>query len=247
MFINIDDFYKKPPIVSWGIICYKKLKNDNDISYLMIQRKDTIGFSDFIRGKYTTNNKFGTMKYLIEEMTEKERKQIQNLNFKSLWSNLWVNHNSKMYKNNSVPEQKFNSLDIKELFDDCYHSKQKWSFQEIEFPKGRRKHKETGIQCAIREFQEETGIQIKNISISKKRVFIEEYKSSNGLLYRHIYYLAQTNLETIPKVDEKNIIQSGEVKNLFFLSYKTAMNAIRSYSVEKRNLLFRINKFLQTN
>ena len=40
----------KHPITSIGIIAFR-YKNNN-IEYLMIRRKDTLGFVDFIRGKY---------------------------------------------------------------------------------------------------------------------------------------------------------------------------------------------------
>jgi len=38
------------PIISFGIICYKI--DGNEIKYLMIQRKDSLSFMEFVRGKY---------------------------------------------------------------------------------------------------------------------------------------------------------------------------------------------------
>ena len=45
----------KLPIISIGIICFRY--NNNKIEYLMIRRKETLGFIEFMRGKYAINNK----------------------------------------------------------------------------------------------------------------------------------------------------------------------------------------------
>ena len=42
----------KKPITSIGIIVYKEVGEDKQRQYLMICRKDTLGFVDFMRGKY---------------------------------------------------------------------------------------------------------------------------------------------------------------------------------------------------
>ena len=39
------------PIMSFGIICYK-VDDMKNIKFLMIQRKDSLSFMEFIRGKY---------------------------------------------------------------------------------------------------------------------------------------------------------------------------------------------------
>ena len=54
--------------------------NNNQIEYLMIRRKDTLGFIDFMRGKYSIYNK----EYLInmfKQMTNIEKDKIQRLSF----------------------------------------------------------------------------------------------------------------------------------------------------------------------
>ena len=42
------------PIMSFGVICYKI--EDNETKFLMIQRKDSLSFMEFIRGKYELIN-----------------------------------------------------------------------------------------------------------------------------------------------------------------------------------------------
>ena len=50
-------FYKcKKPIMSFGIISYRNNEITNNVEYLMIRRKDSLGYVDFIRGKYSLDN-----------------------------------------------------------------------------------------------------------------------------------------------------------------------------------------------
>ena len=45
-------FYKcKKPIMSFGIICYRYNIYSKEIEYLLICRKDSLGYVDFLRGK----------------------------------------------------------------------------------------------------------------------------------------------------------------------------------------------------
>ena len=49
-------FYNcKKPITSFGIICFR-INLYNKIEYLMVQRKDSLGYVDFLRGKFNINN-----------------------------------------------------------------------------------------------------------------------------------------------------------------------------------------------
>ena len=69
----------KYPITSIGIIVYRKgnqpsiyEEENNDIKYLMISRKDSLGFVDFIRGKYQLYNEL-YLRTIIDGMTNKEK------------------------------------------------------------------------------------------------------------------------------------------------------------------------------
>ena len=59
----------KKPITSLGVICFRK--NKNRFEYLMICRKDSLGYVDFLRGKYPIHYKF-YIQNLINEMTLKK-------------------------------------------------------------------------------------------------------------------------------------------------------------------------------
>ena len=60
----------------------------NCVEYLLICRKDTIGFIEFMRGKYAINNQ-AYIQNLISEMTLTEKQRLLDHDCPSLWYNLW--------------------------------------------------------------------------------------------------------------------------------------------------------------
>ena len=60
----------KKPITSSGVICVHKESHLN--KYLIICRKDTLGYVDFVRGKYPIYNKT-YIQNLFNEMTIQEK------------------------------------------------------------------------------------------------------------------------------------------------------------------------------
>ena len=64
----------KNPITSNGMIVFKD--SDEGASYLMIRRKDTLGFVEFIRGKYPIYNRM-YLQRIIDEMTMDEKRRLQ--------------------------------------------------------------------------------------------------------------------------------------------------------------------------
>jgi len=90
---NGHGFYQcKNPITSYGVIIFRyeinPLTNQKERQYLMIRRKDTISYVDFLRGKYSLfNRKY--IKNLIKDMTEHEQNKLTTLTFDYLWYDLW--------------------------------------------------------------------------------------------------------------------------------------------------------------
>ena len=105
----------KKPIISTGVINFKK---DGDrIKFLMICRKDTLGYVDFLRGKYSLNNKSQLLN-LFNEMTIYEKAKILNSSFNELWCELWGNFVGNQYKGEEKNScDKFNKLKNNDLMD----------------------------------------------------------------------------------------------------------------------------------
>lgn len=261
------------PITSFGIIAFKTCKDESDckfdtnlelkhilkqtntssdnssnfpvIKFLMIQRKDTMGYIDFVRGKYDIRPGYekerdDKIRVCLDEMTEKEKQNLLSKDFDTIWRELWVNHDSKCFKNEyDLAKKKYLSLNIPELIK---QSTTTYVFQEFGFPKGRRNMKETNIACAEREFFEETGYDkdcydfIKNYPIIK-----EEFMGTNNVEYRHIYYLVKIKDKVPPpKIDIYNKVQTGEVQNIGWFTLNECLELIRPYDIAKKNMISRV-------
>ena len=187
----------KHPITSVGIIAFRP-KAEN-IEYLMICRRHSLGFVDFMRGKYSLYNYY-YLQNLIDEMTIQEKQNLLTYNFHELWKNLWGNFEGVKYHNEEdVSYTKFEKIKIgislkninynlKMLIE---NSSSNWATQEWGFPKGRRNYQENDINCALREFEEETGYNKKDVKVIKNLMPLEEiFTGSNLKSYKHKYFLA---------------------------------------------------------
>ena len=93
------------PIISLGIVLVDKRHSKK--KYLMIQRRDTLGFVEFMRGKYSINN-INYIKKLFKIMSKKERELILNNDFDTLWDKLWMkNDNRYSFNEHKISKSKF--------------------------------------------------------------------------------------------------------------------------------------------
>ncbi len=233
------------PITSYGVIGYRKIAGE--LKVVLVQRKDSVGFIDFIRGKYDPNfKKEDIYKILVGEMTFSEKKRLLELSFDELWNELWMNKNSRIFKNEyRNAKKKFELLDIENMITDSI-IETKWGDTEFSIPKGRRNNFEHPIECSIREFSEETGINRKFVSLKKTFPLEEVFFGSNGIAYKHIYYLAEILTQDIPEIDSSNILQAGEVKYIDWFNFHQAVNSFRSYDSTKRTIINNAFKLIQT-
>jgi len=243
----------KLPITSYGIILFRQ--NINEIEYLMIRRKDSFGYIDFIRGKYSPHN-INQLITIIDEMSFQEKHRILTLPFEVLWAEMWgeVNNGNNQYKNEEILSRKKYELlkdgilvsdSFVKLEDIVNMSKTRWTETEWEFPKGRRNQKEKDLSCALREFEEETGIQKNKISIVENILPFEEiFIGSNHKSYKHKYFLALLNT-TDPNDPHLHNFQATEVSKLEWKTVDKCLESIRPYNLEKKELILNINKVLQ--
>ena len=104
--------------------------------------------------------------------------------------------------------------------------------------------KESNIACAEREFCEETGYTKEDYQfLSDYPTIYEEFEGTNGIKYRHIYYVVKMN-ECIspPYVDESSIVQTGEVKNVGWFTHEESQAILRPYDIEKKKVLNKVYK-----
>lgn len=238
----------KNPITSVGIIIF----NNDDISnikYLMIRRKDSLGYVDFMRGKYPLLNKRYLLN-IIDEMTTDEKDKLKNYDFNYLWNELWGDYVGNQYKNEEkTSREKFFllkngitnkniSYTLDSLIDE---SKKNWDEPEWGFAKGRRNYQEKDLNCALREFEEETGIDKNKIKLVQNLLPFEEiFTGSNFKSYKHKYYLAYMEKDDNMKFN----FQKSEVSKVDWFTIKECITNIRNYNLEKINIIKNVNYIL---
>ena len=233
----------KKPIISSGIISFTYFQEE--LNYLVICRKDSLGFVDFIRGKYNLNNT-NHISNLIDEMTNKEKEMLLNKNFNDLWYYLWGNFVGNQYRGEEkISKEKFNKLkngfteySLKQLIE---NSKTSWEDPEWGFPKGRRDNCENDIKCAIREYMEETGHDDRSFEVIQNILPYEEiFTGSNFKSYKHKYYLAYVKNNNI----DNNNFQKSEVSKIKWCNYDELLKTIRPYSLEKIKIIKNVHETL---
>ena len=240
----------KLPITSYGIIAFRD--SSEGLQFLMIRRKDSFGYIDFIRGKYSPYN-LKQLLTIIDEMSTNEKKRILELPFDILWTEMWGDINIQFKSEEHASKKKFELLKegiiisekVYTLKDIVEMSKTDWKETEWEFPKGRRNQKEKDLDCALREFEEETGILRNKLTIVENILPFEEmFIGSNHKSYKHKYFLALIdNLE--PDKEDLNNFQITEVSKLEWKTVDKCLESIRPYNLEKKELIVNINKVLQ--
>jgi 8-oxo-dGTP pyrophosphatase MutT (NUDIX family) len=240
----------KLPITSYGIILFRI--SEKGRQYLMIRRKDSFGYIDFIRGKYVPNN-YHQLQNMFNEMSIIERNNILNNEFENLWKMMWGETSiGTQYKGEEIASQKkfeilkngsnigMNTLiSLQTLVQD---STSLWKETEWEFPKGRRNYQEKDIDCAIREFEEETGLYKKDFTLIENILPFEEiFIGSNHKSYKHKYFLGYTD-----KIDNQLLnFQPSEVSKLEWKTLEECLESIRPYNLEKKQLIININNILK--
>lgn len=247
------------PVISYGIICYK-LQYDKDTNsmyplYLMVQRKDSLCYVEFIRGKYSLNKKDYILK-LFMNMTQEERDKIKAHagDFLGLWNSMWCRNQaecknfnkefkdsgdkfamlSKGYKLLNPVNGESTLFGLDYIFE---NTRSIYDETEWGFPKGRRNINEDDVACALREFREETGVQPWNIRISRDIKPLEEiFTGSNDIRYKHVYYIARYLAQSDPAIS-----QNKEIRNVHWFSYAEAQQKIRDCNVERKELFKRLN------
>jgi 8-oxo-dGTP pyrophosphatase MutT (NUDIX family) len=232
----------KVPITSNGII------NINEKGeYLMICRKKTLGYVDFVRGKYNLQS-MEHLKNLIYEMTLQEKQMLLNHSFDELWTDLWntpLDGGSEEF----LSREKFillqsgcsvqsEQVTLRQLIEECSSA---WTEPEWGFPKGRRNQHESDYTCALREYEEETGYDKKDLTVLSNVLPYEEvFTGSNYKSYKHKYFVAFSDQSV-----QRRPFQENEVSDLKWVNYEEALQMIRPYNIERKRLVEMVQSALK--
>ncbi len=261
-------------ITSIGIIAARKNPATNEYEYCMICRRNTLGFMDFIRGKYSVYNQYHITN-MIKQMTETEKKMLKMLEFDDIWNIVWGNpkRTSIQHKNEEQASREiFYHLrkgvllgqqpppGLKHPDEPSYCNKiigynlnllidncgTYWEDAEWGFPKGRRNFNENDLDCGLREFCEETGF-----IYSKEKCDIV----NNIFPFEEIFigsnYKSYKHKYFLMFVDYEysqtafNVVSPNyEVSNIQWKTIEDCLSSIRSYNLEKKAMISGVSQVL---
>ena len=210
------------------------------IKFLVIQRKHSFSYVEFIRGRYDEND-FKSFQYLLNLMTKTEIEQIITNEFKILWNELWqkTSKHIAFQKEFETSQKKFNH--IKKNFNllEFINFKKLYDSTEWGFPKGRRDKNEKNLDCAIREFKEETGIESDNYVILNRLNTIEETVIGlENYVFKLVYYIGLSFNEN--KLEIITDHQKYEICDIKWMTYEDIIPKIREYYLDKIKIIHKI-------
>jgi 8-oxo-dGTP pyrophosphatase MutT (NUDIX family) len=213
---------------------------NKNIKFLLIKRKYSFNYIDFIRGNYNINDIDNTnLDKIFSLMSKSEIELIKNNDFTKLWNDLWLkNAYKKKYLDEMIESnKKFNYLKNSGFFNNIYSN---YDTTEWEIPKGRKNLNETNLNCAIREFKEETTLENKDYTlINIIDPTHDTFIGTNGKEYKHIFYHSLVN-ENINDINYSN----HEIDSVNWCSWSELYDYIRPYNKNKINILTIIFLFI---
>ena len=254
---NVGHLYRqcRHPILSYGIFLINQVDDKDKI--VMIERKDSLSYIEFMRGKYKSYKNLEYIRLLVSRFTIEERKRMKSHSFDELWKQLWIHTETinprvkreynQSKRNFSLLKQGFTfqneEITLDKLLDEV---KTEYHFNEWEIPKGRRNSNENNRDCAIREFQEETNIPFEKYELYTNLVpLVEEYTGVNDVRYKHVYYIGKLKEPCTLKINMDKKEQYTEVKDLQWLSREECLEKIRDYDTHKKKVINQLFAFLK--
>lgn len=240
----------KDPITSCGLLLLRELyepmtlpKDPSVVSVLMVRRKDSMAYMEFIRGKYPMDN-LEFVKRLISNMTVDEQKRITTEDFDTLWSKLWGQGRDTHSIEYEVSKKQYEALNRIQIVREVpsNHTEPEWGF-----PKGRRMKGESDIDCAIREFWEETNIPSEAYEVVPNLSYIEIFTGTNNIHYKHVYFIALLKTSSLLTPSQKlTPLQRREISAVSWKTLKQARDITRPHYVERKKLLHDLEREIQT-
>jgi 8-oxo-dGTP pyrophosphatase MutT (NUDIX family) len=237
-------------VVSSGVILvYSPTVDGEDDVYLLCQRRDTIAYVEFLRGTLPNEK----LEYYFTFMTANERKRLQEYSFEKLWDDLNVNKYTITYRKDfDKAQEHFMALKNIEL-NEVRAREALWSL-----PKGRAYQHETMLETALREFHEETHINLSKISILTDPPVVDNYIGTDDNSYQTNYFLAMTDEKILPRYYQLAGIRtstvSDEMADLRWCSLKEAQKLLADHQwqilnkcaniLKKKKLEFRHKPFI---
>lgn len=228
------NFHKKPPVIkkSYGIACCRYNTKEDHLEILMVKKRYTFYYVEFIRGHYAPSDDTKIL-YLLNRISNEEKVEIESMNFDHMWYRVWrdiptIDSNEytwfakckrKFEMNFSAPRDQAR---LRQLLNQSTSTDCMW-----EIPKGRRDPDEAELTCALRELQEESGYDGTSCIILPETM--ELRTSNNKATYINKYFLAIDKSKTpvnsrykirskVPKLSFNDARQISEIIDVRWMS-----------------------------
>lgn len=216
----IDNPFTKKVLLSYGIIAYCPSTE----RWLLVQRRYSPEFIFFIRGLYRHVDLYR----MVEGFSREECQLVLDLinekrHFRELYYDVIFDYNIN-YEHSYVRYETAKGLlgkllKLKSSMIDC----------EWLWPKGRlRKGTESCLGCAIREFEEETGLKLPNKYPSFDDVLSESVEGFTGYTYETKCWIYLFDEEPSPPPPGKH----GEIAQRKWVSFREAEGMLRDNKKE---------------
>jgi 8-oxo-dGTP pyrophosphatase MutT (NUDIX family) len=214
---------------SVGIALCKFNEEKQRIEMVMVKKRCTYYFTLFILGSYRMGDNKRLL-HLFSRMTPEEKLVVLTFNFETMWNHHWQTHNNNPKFNRkkiadfsfyTAKKNKFDKLiaddngkRIRSLISISRNSSLIW-----EIPKGRKifDH-ENDIECAVREFQEETGISKESYRIVPEIKPFKTTERDGDTYYISTYYVAIPVKHIKLRIDFDMLDQICEIIDIRWIS-----------------------------
>jgi 8-oxo-dGTP pyrophosphatase MutT (NUDIX family) len=207
----------------------------NDVEVLMVRRKDSMSFTEFVRGKYDPA-RTDYVRTLIENMTKAEIVRLLNEPFDQIWAKMWTDRRDHELV---IARERFEIVKPLLTAASSTYDEAEWGF-----PKGRRMRCESDTLCAEREFYEETNILRRSYLVVNGVQLEETFLGTNNIPYQHRYFIGLLS-EPFDIHQKFTDMQCREISAIGWKTLSECMDLTRPHYVQRSSILEQLVRIVQ--
>ncbi|KAJ3024779.1 UNVERIFIED_CONTAM: hypothetical protein HDU68_007791 [Siphonaria sp. JEL0065] len=208
-------------------------QKDVPLMFLLVERKDTIGFLNLVQGCYPENEPYKSKKIskYVSDLICEERCKLTNQSFAEMWAIAGTSRRDYVKS-----EQKWNGLDLGVILNtsECKHRE-----ADYMMPKGRLKL--VGLDGDSVDESGESGFggsTSNDGSSGDCCMYVEKFIGTDGKKYRNVFFVGRVRpcAQVSTRLGE-DIDQSKEVRNMGWFTLKECEQLMRSTHNQKLDIL----------